>query len=258
MNANAINSIGGYFNSSGYLTEANGGTGTNLSAVPNGSILVQNTANVGIGTFGQGTSGQFVTSQGAGVNPTWSTYTPPTQMSAYNVTAPLITLFDNSTQVAASAIGLPLVTNRTSPFNRPGTVNFNFIFTTSGGAATGTAYIRKNGVQAGTTRNNSGASTVAYSENLTVAAGDYFELYVSACSNTCSINDFNVMVGNSVSEVAVASNNLTRLQPQWLFGSGAPNSSYISCNIGDLYSRTDGGATTTLYVCTTANNWTAK
>lgn len=73
QNANAINSIGGYFNSNGYLTEANGGTGTNLSAFPNGSILVQNTANVGIGTFGQGTSGQILTSGGPAVNPVWIT-----------------------------------------------------------------------------------------------------------------------------------------------------------------------------------------
>ncbi len=75
QNANAINSIGGYFNSNGYLTEANGGTGANLSAIPNGSILIQNTSNVGIGTFGQGTSGQFLQSQGAGNNPTWASGT---------------------------------------------------------------------------------------------------------------------------------------------------------------------------------------
>lgn len=73
QNANAINSIGRYFNSNLYLTEANGGTGANLSTVPNGSILVQNTANVGIGTFGQGSSGQFLVSAGANVVPVWKT-----------------------------------------------------------------------------------------------------------------------------------------------------------------------------------------
>jgi hypothetical protein len=31
-----------------------------------------------------------------------------------------------------------------------------------------------------------------------------------------------------------------------------------SSNIGSLYSNTNGGATTTLYVCTAAGTWTAK
>lgn len=75
LQQNAINSIGGYFSSNGYLTEANGGTNTNLSAVPNGSILIQDSGNVGIGTFSPGTSGQYLTSQGAGSVPTWTT--PP-------------------------------------------------------------------------------------------------------------------------------------------------------------------------------------
>lgn len=78
---NAINSIGAYFNSNQYLTEANGGTGANLSAFQNGSILVQNTGNVGIGTFGQGTSGQYLQSQGLAVNPAWVTLTIPPVIS---------------------------------------------------------------------------------------------------------------------------------------------------------------------------------
>lgn len=72
LQQNALNSIGAYFNSSGFLQETSGGTGANLALVPNGSILMQNTANVGIGTFGQGTSGQVLTSNGPGVNPIFS------------------------------------------------------------------------------------------------------------------------------------------------------------------------------------------
>lgn len=71
QNQNAINSIGGYFNSNNYLSESNGGTGSNLSLSPNGSILVQDLGNVGIGTFTQGTSGQALISQGANSVPTW-------------------------------------------------------------------------------------------------------------------------------------------------------------------------------------------
>lgn len=90
MAQNAINSIGGYFNSNGYLGPANGGTGTNISAFPNGSLLVYNSSNVGIGTFNEGTSGQILTSQGAGVNPIFSTPTHGTQIftSSGSFTAP--------------------------------------------------------------------------------------------------------------------------------------------------------------------------
>lgn len=87
---NAINSIGSYFNSNGYLSEANGGTGTNLSAFANGSILIQNGANVGIGTFGQGNSGQIVISAGAGLSPNWGNFHGASQvfLSSGSFTAP--------------------------------------------------------------------------------------------------------------------------------------------------------------------------
>lgn len=42
---------------------------------------------------------------------------------------------------------------------------------------------------------------------------------------------------------------------KWTPGTGAPG---ISCAIGDLFSRTDGSTSTTLYVCTASNTWTAK
>lgn len=42
---------------------------------------------------------------------------------------------------------------------------------------------------------------------------------------------------------------------KWSRGSGVPG---ISCAGGDLFSRTDGSTSTTLYVCTATNTWTAK
>lgn len=41
----------------------------------------------------------------------------------------------------------------------------------------------------------------------------------------------------------------------WYYGAGVPA---INCAIGSLYSNTSGGASTTLYVCTALNTWTAK
>lgn len=45
--------------------------------------------------------------------------------------------------------------------------------------------------------------------------------------------------------------------PKWTSGTGAPSA---ACALGDLYSRTDGSTSTTLYVCTslTPTYWTAK
>lgn len=40
-------------------------------------------------------------------------------------------------------------------------------------------------------------------------------------------------------------------------GSGDPTGA-VNCNNGDLFTRTDGSTSTTLYVCTGSNTWTAK
>lgn len=98
LSQNAINAIGGYFNSNGYLSAANGGTGTNISTFPNGSLLIYNSSNVGIGTFGQGSAGATLVSGGAGAVPVWGghgtqifltsgTFTAPTGVSKVYLTA---------------------------------------------------------------------------------------------------------------------------------------------------------------------------
>lgn len=43
----------------------------------------------------------------------------------------------------------------------------------------------------------------------------------------------------------------------WQSGTGDPNSVY-NCAVGDLFSRLDGSTTSSLYVCTATNTWTAK
>ena len=69
--SNATATLNGYFNSSGLLNPNSGGTGANITSFPNGSVLIYNSGNVGIGTFSQGASGQFLESQGVGVIPIW-------------------------------------------------------------------------------------------------------------------------------------------------------------------------------------------
>jgi hypothetical protein len=67
-----LDQIGGYFTSGNILTVGAGGTGVNLASVPNGSLLIYNSSNVGIGTFGQGSAGQIVVSNGPNALPSWS------------------------------------------------------------------------------------------------------------------------------------------------------------------------------------------
>lgn len=224
----------------GTLAISQGGTGqTTAQAAVDALLPSQGSAN-----------GKFLTSNGSASS--WGTVTQ--NIAQYNTTAPLVKLFEDTRQVTSSGGA----THRSSPFSRSGTVNVSYTISTSGGAATGTAYVRKNGVQAGTTNNESNASAVVHAQDLAVSTGDYFDIFISACSNTCTINNFNISAGNLSIEESVAADNSARIQPKWAFGTGAPSSSFLSCNVGDLYSRLDGGASTSLYVCTSANAWTAK
>jgi len=60
-----------------------------------------------------------------------------------------------------------------------------------------------------------------------------------------------VMLGDpSVTQLCFAGGTIC-----WYYGAGAPG---INCTVGSLYSNTSGGASTTLYVCTATNTWTAK
>lgn len=121
QNQNAINSIGGYFNSNEYLKEANGGTGANLSTAPNGSLFVQDGTNVGIGTINPGTSGQYLKSQGAAVAPIFAAL--PADINMSNV------LFQYQGQVenAGGAGASGEIT--ASTFTTSGTGNYRFLQT---------------------------------------------------------------------------------------------------------------------------------
>jgi hypothetical protein len=64
-----------------------------------------------------------------------------------------------------------------------------------------------------------------------------------------------IMLGNSaVTQMCFAGGRAC-----WYSASGVPSAGLcVSGNIGSIYSNTNGGATTTLYVCTAAATWTAK
>jgi hypothetical protein len=64
-----------------------------------------------------------------------------------------------------------------------------------------------------------------------------------------------IMIGNSaITQMCFAGGRAC-----WYSSSGVPSAALcVAGNVGSLYSNTDGGATTTLYVCTVAGTWTAK
>lgn len=210
----------------------------------NGStrITIDSAGNVGIGSTNPGTA--------LDVNGTIraTTFSGNVGVGTYQSSTPLIPLFNDTRQVGG---GPSTATHRSSPMVRGGSVSVYFQVTISN---SGTVYIRKNGVQVSSSLTATGSNTATYA----VSAGDYFDVFISACSNTCTVNAFSMSALNPPTEQSVAADNSARVQPTIAFGTGAPNSSFLSCNVGDLYLRTDGGASTTLYVCTSASSWTAK
>lgn len=93
----------------------------------------------------------------------------------------------------------------------------------------------------------SNSTFVGYNTQALNATGDINEncfgyLCVGLGSNTAQIGN------SSVTTLGVGG-------LAWYQGTGAPA---INCAIGSLYSNLSGGASTTLYVCTATNTWTAK
>lgn len=69
-----------------------------------------------------------------------------------------------------------------------------------------------------------------------------------------TITDNGTTVSTTVAFTATSVRTNGASGPQWTGGSGAPAA---SCTVGDMYSRTNGTASTTLYVCGATNTWSA-
>lgn len=235
------------------FTTSNVGIGT--STAIGGRLMVQG-GNVGIGTVNANekliVSGKVYSTSGGFQFPDNTIQTSAVQdkIAAYNTTAPLTKFIE----VGGSFNDLGIAF-RTGKFSRTGTVNVGFTAKALNGAATGTAYIRKNGVQSGTTRNLT-SSYQDFTEDLSVSAGDYFELFVATCNNNCNSSALWVSAGNPSDSSVTSADGNTAYSPIWSSGNGVPTN--ITCQTGDLYSRLDGSTSTTLYVCTASNTWTAK
>lgn len=236
----------------GILPVANGGTGKDWSATAAWSIPTFSATGV-MGTVGIGTSGYFLQSQGTGSTPIWAANTQ--NVDLYNTTAPLQALYENDTNTGVASGST--VAYRTAPFSRSGTVKVAFRAKALNGAATGTAYIRKNGVQVGTNV-SLGAGYGVDTEEFSVTKGDYFDVYFSVCTNNCQAIGFWVYAGNPSDEAPTSADGTTAPRSVWKFGTGSPTTNTVSCNVGDIYSRKDGGAGSSFYVCEAVDTWAAK
>lgn len=138
---------------------------------------------------------------------------------------------------------------------RAGTMTIKFMLARNNGIDTTRGRIYRNGVAIGTEQISSSTTLTEYSENISGwSRGDLCQLYArtDAGAENYDCGDLRVYENTPILETLASSFEA----PKTHFGTGAPDNGLGSQ--GDLYLRTDGGATTTLYVKTGASTWTAK
>lgn len=143
-----------------------------ITSVPNGSLLAWNATNVGIGTFGQGSTNQELISQGANVAPIWGT--SPSRIQFFTTsgtfTAPSSVTYIYLTECAGGAGGGGTTTGTNSEGGGGGgqcIENFPYAVTagntysfTIGAGSNGGNTSGSNGVNGGNSSFNSGAITL--------------------------------------------------------------------------------------------------
>lgn len=140
---------------------------------------------------------------------------------------------------------------------RAGTLRIKFFL--GGNAGTCNGQIYRNGSAVGTLRSNLSSAAALYSEDIASwAIGDLCQLYVY---NSSSANE-TYGVGLALYEGTpydISFNETTYPQRRHYIGAPTPTTIFDNLgNIGDTYSDSGGGASTTLYVKTASTTWTAK
>lgn len=238
------------------LSVTNGGTGSDLSSTAQGSILYFSATGV-ISVLTPGTSGQLLKTQGASANPIWATvlgntaYASGTFIETYSM--PIVTSTSSAT---------PQKLKELSPMIRSGVVSVSFDYASNNNAATN-ARIYLNGVATGTNRSDNLGTFSTYTEDITVAVGDLLQLYGNGDGSSTS-----AVVCNLIVKVTVPTLPQDNTNPfgKVFRGAGIPNpnvggtmgTTNQAGNQGDIYLRTDGSTSTTLYVKTDVATWTAK
>ena len=230
------------------LASNGGGTGADLSACLQGAIPYFSSTGV-ISCLATGTSGQLLKTQGASANPAWVTTTYASLAGSYATGSYLIAgptkMVHGGTDASYTKIGelyLP----------RGGTLTIKWMLRSGNNTFSVNSKIYRNGVDVSGAINSTSSTMAEQSQDISGwSAGDLCQLYVQiGTASSYDAGDLRVYENSPVKEVNTAA------YPVVHFGTGAPDTGLGSQ--GDLYLRTDGGATTTLYVKTGSSTWTAK
>jgi hypothetical protein len=253
-------------------TAANTGAFTTLSGTNLTGTTLFTTSNIGVGTS---TANGRLMVQGGNVG--IGTLTPNQKLTVAGViysTTGGIQFPDNTTQTTASpspytsgtyliAGPSPIQSQNSSSFNkiaefyvpRSGTLTFKFGFVDDANNNF-SANIYRNGVAVGVQYNSPGSSGGWTESSQSVSgwsAGDLAQLYVkSTGSVTYRSGGLRVYENSPLREIP----NPSYIGGTVWTGTGVPDNGMGSQ--GDIYLRTDGSTSTTLYVKTASAAWTAK
>lgn len=156
-----------------------------------------------------------------------------------------LTVGNGNTCAGGPALNLATTANYDSAFGLQSLQNL-----TTGRYASALGYDAGRFIANGSPLQTNWNSTFLGSNTRALADGDINEIVVGGGTNpTSGLGSNTAQIGNG-DTTAMGAGPL-----KWSWGAGVPAA---TCTIGELYSNLSGGTSTTLYVCTATNTWTAK
>ena len=212
-----------------------------------------------------GTSGQFLKTLGSSANPAWAdiiyfSYNKPTLVTVISEDDTHNIVFPNTTPTKMMEVTM----------NVAGTYTVTWTGFSSDGSNPNRSQAYKNGSPIGSlhTASSGEGQKLMTESGVTVSINDKIQIYsyndFSTGSGGMYVSNLNIAIAGSsfISNTSYGTFNLgtsatiSNTGNMTYFGTGTP-SNYLGIQ-GDIYIRTDGGATTTLYVKTGSLTWTAK
>lgn len=238
------------------IFDINGGTmdGVQIGGTTaTGELIVNDASDDADGLGSQGTSGQFLQSAGAGANPVWAS-TKPVFAAASGTTNYLIAgpAGDGGTGGSSYVKILSLYVDGS------GTISTTFWLSHDSGG-TGYGQIYRNGSSVGTQRSVASGGRDSFSQDISGwSPGDTAEVWAYCTAGNVSVGGF--ILGANIPTSNYDPYSYTTSSRRY-FGSKTPSNVWTVAatgNIGDYYTDTSGGASTTLYIKTASTTWTAK
>jgi len=176
--------------------DINGGTmdGVKIGGTTaTGEIIINNASDAADGLGVQGSSGQYLKSNGAGVNPSWAT--PSSGLSNVVASTPRELRASADTE---ESVGSPWTWEKAKEFtiSRAGTYHTSY-YNKSGHSSSVYTRIRKNGAVYGTERTHTGTVYAEYTQDLAFVVGDTCELWgKDSPENVCYVKEFRLYTQN--------------------------------------------------------------